>query len=38
MGSLLVVQGDETTPIRLKSARSFILGIRGSVVLFMSVR
>src|SRR5260370_24250231 len=32
---LLIVQGGETTPIRLKSARSFILGIRGSGVSFM---
>jgi hypothetical protein len=38
MRSPLVVQGDEITPIRLKSARSFIRGIRGSGVLFMSVR
>jgi hypothetical protein len=38
MLALVVVQGDETTPIRLKSARSLILGIRGSGVLFMSVR
>jgi hypothetical protein len=34
----VVIQGDEITPIRLKSARSFIGGIRGSGVLFMSVR
>jgi hypothetical protein len=33
-----VVQGDETTPIRLMSARFSIRGIRGSGVLFMSVR
>jgi len=33
-----IVQGDEITLIRLKSARFFIRGIRGSGVLFMSVR
>jgi len=33
-----IIQGDEITPIRLKSARFFIRGIRGSGVLFMSVR
>jgi len=38
MLAFVVVQGDEITPIRLKSARFFIRGIRGSGLLFTSVR
>jgi hypothetical protein len=38
MRPLLVVQGDEITPIRSRNLRFSTSGIRGSVVLFMSMR
>jgi len=38
MRSLLVVQGDEITPTGSRNSRFFIGGIRGSGMLFMSMR
>ena len=35
---LVVVQGDEITPTRSRNSRFFIGGIRGSGMLFMSMR
>jgi hypothetical protein len=36
--ALVVVQGDEITPIRSRNSRFSTSGIRGSGVLFMSMR